>query len=150
MTRPSRRGAVRIALRVLAAAACCGCSSIFTRGQVQDAHGSPVGGAVVRVYDETGTTVLSLDRTDSHGCFLISMRAPKGQRRYMLDVEASGFQPARQDFSLGDDLLIAALAPASEPDPSRIHVATYAERTDRWIPDCAPPMTMGSASLGPN
>jgi Carboxypeptidase regulatory-like domain len=132
------------------AAACAGCSSIFTRGQVLDAQGNPLGGAVVRVFDATGTTALSLDRTDSHGCFLISVRAPKGQRRYTLDVEASGFRPARQDFSLGDDLLIAALAPASSPEPSGIHVATYSERTDRWIPDCAPPMTMGSDALTPN
>jgi uncharacterized protein YceK len=149
MTPSSRHGAVRSAFCVLAAIACCGCSSIFTRGQVQDGHGNPVGGAVVRVYDETGTTVLSLDRTDTHGCFLISVRAPKGQRRYTLDVEATGFRPARQDFSLGDDLLIAALALASEPAPSRVHVATSSERTERWIPDCAPPLTMGSDALTP-
>lgn len=144
------RGALRIASGLLAAAACGGCSSIFTRGLVDDGHGNPVGGAVVRAYDETGRTLLSIDRTDSHGCFLVRGRAPTGQKRFTLDIEAPGFRTAHLDFALSDDLLIAALAPSSSPDESRIHVATSPERTDRWIPDCAPPMTMGSQQLAPN
>lgn len=127
-----------------------GCSSIFTRGLVDDGHGNPVGGAEIRVLDETGTAVLALDRTDSHGCFLVSVRAPKGQQRYTLDVEAAGFKPARQEFDLRVDLLVAGLAPPSSPEPSRIRVATSSERADRWIPNCAPPLTMGSDALTPN
>jgi len=127
-----------------------GCSSIFTRGLISDDHGNPVGGATVRVFDETGVRQISFDVTNANGCFLISARAPKGQKRYTLDVEAPGFQPARQDFSLGDDVLIGNLAASSSPDPSRIHVATSSERSDRWIPNCAPPPTMGSDSLTPN
>jgi hypothetical protein len=141
----------RVALCVVAAAAvCCGCSSIFTRGMVDDGHGKAVGGAVVRVYDENGGTMISLDRTDANGCFLVRGRAPRGAKRFTLDVEAPGFRAARQDFALGDDLLIAQLSPDSDPGTSRIHVASYSERTDRWIPACAPPATMGSDSLTPN
>jgi hypothetical protein len=133
-----------------AAAVCAGCSSVFTRGLVDDGHGRPVGGATVRVYDETGVTQLSFDVTNANGCFLISTRALKGQRRYTLDIEASGFRPARQDFELGVDLVMANLASSSSPEQSRIHVATSSERADRWIPNCAPPLTMGSDALTPN
>jgi len=146
----SRRGAMRGAFLLAAAAVCAGCSSIFTRGLVDDGHGQPVGGATVRVFDETGATQLSLDVTNANGCFLISVRAPKGQRRYVLEIQASGFRVARQDFALRDDVLMGALAPSSSAEQSRIHVATSAERSDRWLPNCAPPLTMGSDALTPN
>jgi hypothetical protein len=149
MTEGPRRAA-RWAVFAAAAAICAGCSSIFTRGLVDDGHGNPVGGATVRVYDESGATPLSLDVTNANGCFLISTRASKGERRYMLDVQASGFQTARQSFALADDVLIADLAVSSSPQPSRIHVATSSERSDRWIPNCAPPNAMGSDALTPN
>ena len=137
-------------LLVIATAASAACSSVYTRGLVDDGHGRPVGGAVVRAYDETGATQLSLDVTNANGCFLMSARAPKGTKRYTLDIQSSGFRTARQDFALSDDVLIVELAPESEPGSSRMRVATPSERIDRWIPNCAPPNTMGSDALAPN
>ena len=146
----SHRRASGMALLVAAAAAAfAGCSTIFTRGLNDDGRGNPVGGAQVRVLDDQGAP-LALDITNAYGCFLISVRAPKGAKRYTLDVAASGFKPVRQDFALSADVLIVAIAPESSPDQSRIHVASSKERADRWIPNCAPPATMGSDSLTPN
>jgi hypothetical protein len=138
----------RTAFLIVAAAVCAGCSQVFTRGLIDDGHGNPVGGAQVRVLDATGAP-LALDLTNSYGCFLISARAPKGAKRYTIDVVAPGFKPVRQDFPLAADVLIGALASSSAPDESRLHVASPSERSDRWIPNCAPPLTMGSDALTP-
>ena len=122
---------------------------MFTRGLIDDGRGNPVVGAHVRVLDDTGAP-LAFTFTNVNGCFLISARAPKGAKRYTIDIAATGFKPVRQDFDLGADVLIGALAPSSTPEESRLHVATSSERSDRWIPICAPPATMGSDSLTPN
>lgn len=147
--RRSPRASRKVVLVLAAAAACAGCSSVFTRGLIDDGRGNPVVAARVRVLDDTGAP-LALSSTNASGCFLISARAPKGAKRYTIDVAASGFKPVRQDFDLGADVLIGSLAPTTEPQLSRIHVATPTERSDRWIPTCAPPATMGSDALTPN
>ena len=100
--------------------------------------------------DEAGNALLARDRTDSHGCFIFSLRAPKGQQRFTLEVEAARFRLARRDFARETDLLIAVLVPETDAGESRIRVATASERVDRWVPDCAPPMPPGAESLGPN
>lgn len=146
-----RRRRLRLLLPLAAAVALSpGCAAIFTRGQVEDAGGGPVGGADVRILDEAGSAMLARDRTDSHGCFFFSLRAPKGQQRFTIEVDAAGFRPARRDFARDTDLLIAVLAPAAAAGESQVRVATSSERLDRWVPNCVPPMPPGAESLGPN
>ncbi len=150
---PARREARRLrrALPLIAAVALVpGCAAIFTRGQVEDTIGGPVGGAEVRILDEAGNALLARDRTDSHGCFFFSLRAPKGQKRFTLEVEAPGFRLARRDFARETDLLIVVLAPTAAEGESQVRIATSAERLDRWVPDCVPPMPPGAESLGPD
>lgn len=146
-----RRGGFRRFLPLVAAVALApACATIFTRGQVEDASGDPVGGADVRILDEAGSALLARDRTDSHGCFFFSLRAPKGQPRFTIEVDAAGFRPARRDFARETDLLIAVLAPTAAAGESQVRVATSSERLDRWVPNCVPPMPPGAESLGPD
>jgi Carboxypeptidase regulatory-like domain len=126
------------------------CTGIWSRGIVEDSGTRAIGGAEVRVLDASGQRVISTDRTDVSGCFFFSLKPPKGERRFTLEVAAPGYRTVRHDFELETPILIAILASDNETGESEVRPATPAERTDRWGPQCVPPFPPGAQSLGPN
>lgn len=131
-----------------AAALITGCS-IWSRGLVS-ANGGPVGGADVRVLEAENGALVGATRTDSNGCFFLSLKAPRGQRHFTLEIGASGFKPARLNFELETPVLLATLTADSSERPSEIRPATASERSDQWTPQCVPPMPPGAEQLSPH
>jgi hypothetical protein len=146
-------GATRRSVAILGLGACAlaaACTGIWSRGIVEDSGTRAIGGAVVRVLDAQAERVISTDRTDVNGCFFFSLRPPKGEHRFTLEVSAPGYRTLRHEFALETPILVATLAADSESGESEIRAATPAERTDRWGPQCVPPMPPGAQSLSPN
>jgi hypothetical protein len=141
---PSRR-----LLSVCALVLTGGCTGVWSRGIVQDPGTLAIGGAEVWALDEHGDRMLAVVRTDANGCFLITAKPPKGERRFTLEISAPGFRAARATLPLETEILIASLVPTSESAASGIHPATTAERSERWGPQCAPPMSPGAQQLSP-
>jgi hypothetical protein len=143
----------RRAVAILGLGACslaAACTGIWSRGIVEDFGTRAIGGAQVRVLDAQAERVLSIDRTDVNGCFSFSLRPPKGERHFTLEVSAPGFRTVRHDFELETPILIATLASDAESGASEVRPATPAERTDRWGRECVPQLPPGAQSLGPN
>lgn len=148
MTR-SRAGR-RLALTLLAALPALRCATVSSRGLVEDGAGTPVGGARVRLLRAGGETVASAV-TDAHGCFFLQRTAPRGEKRFTLEIGAPSYRPARLDVPLQPPVLLATLAPDSSSGESRIRATTASERSEKWEPRCIPLFAGGGAqSLGPN
>src|SRR5262252_7829327 len=126
------------------------CTGVWSRGIVEGPGTLPLGNAEVKAYDEHGQRMLAVVRSDANGCFFITAKPEKGERRFTLEISAPGFRAARDGFPLETEILIATLEPESESAPSGIRAATTAERTDRWNPQCAPPMSPGAQQLSPH
>jgi len=145
--------ATRRAVAIVGLGACAltaACAGIWSRGIVEDSGTRAIGGAEVRVLDAQAERVLSTDRTDVNGCFFFSLKAPKGERRFTLEVSVQGYRTVRHDFELETPILIATLASDAETGVSEVRPATPAERTDRWGRECVPQLPPGAQSLGPN
>jgi len=110
------------------------CATVYSRGYVEDG-GAPVPAANVRLVDARGQTVAA-DRTDANGCFFLQRGAPKGDRRFTLEIGADGFKTAHLEVPLQPPIFRVVLAPATSPDESRIQETTPAERLDTWSPRC--------------
>jgi hypothetical protein len=147
MTR-SRAGR-RLALTLLAVPA-LRCATVYSRGLVEDGVGAPVGGAHVRLLGAGGETVAST-LTDAHGCFFLQRTAPRGEKRFTLEIGAQNTRAARLDVPRQPPILLATLVPASSDGEGRIRSMTASERSDRWERQCIPLFAGGGAqSLGPN
>ena len=120
------------------------CGTLYTRGLVEDAAGAPLGGASVRLSATTGEAV-AVASTDGHGCFFLQRSAPKGERRFQLEIAAPGFKAARLEVPLEPPILLATLAPDSSAAESRIRATTSAERAEKWDPRCIPLYPGGGA-----
>ena len=121
-----------------------GCATIYTRGLVEDAAGAPLGGASVRLSATTGEAVAAA-ATDGHGCFFLQRSAPKGQRRFTLEIAAPGFKAARLEVPLEPPILVGTLAPDPSAAESGIRPTTSAERAQKWEPRCIPLYPGGGA-----
>jgi hypothetical protein len=140
-------GRLALALVVLPALRC---ATIYSRGIVEDGARAPVGGASVRLLGPGGGTVASAI-TDAHGCFFLQQTAPRGEKRFILEIGADRYKAARLDVPLQPPILLATLAPDSSDGESRIRSMTASERSDEWERQCIPLFPGGGAqSLGPN
>ncbi len=128
-----------------------GCASIWTRGIVQDEQGGLVATASVRVVSVAGSNPVAMASTDMFGCFLVSHFAPRGERRFRLEVTAPGYELATFDLDLQAPvpILVATLARSAFGSQSAIHPATDSERKDRWEAFCDPLLPPGSQTLAP-
>lgn len=146
----SFRAGRRLGLTLLASLPALRCATIYSRGLVEDGAGAPVGGADVRLLRAGGETVASAV-TDDHGCFFLQRTAPRGERRFTLEIGAASYRPARLDVPLQPPVLLATLVADSSSGESRIRSTTAAERSGKWEPRCIPLFPGGGAqSLGPN
>ena len=132
-----------------AAALASGCSSIWSRGFVEDEQGRVVARASVRVTSAAGSGTVLDTATDEFGCFLFGRVPPKGERRFRLEVAAPGYEPATFDFELQTPILIARLAKPDSGARSEIHAASGEEREKKWETWCNPPLPPGSQQLAP-
>ncbi|HYX19519.1 MAG TPA: carboxypeptidase-like regulatory domain-containing protein [Thermoanaerobaculia bacterium] len=140
-------GRLALALCVLPALRC---ATVYSRGIVRDGAGAPVGGAMVRLLGSGGGTVAST-LTDAHGCFFLQRTAPRGEKRFTLEIGADRYKAARLDVPLQPPILLAILVPDSSDGESRIRTTTASERSDVWERQCIPLFAGGGAqSLGPN
>ena len=145
MTR--RRAAPIVALAFLPA---LGCATAYTRGIVEDAGGAAVPGASVRLVG-AGDRPVDTSLTDAHGCFFLQRTAPKGERRFTLEIGAEGYKSARLEVVLQPPILLATLATASSDGQSRIRPTTAGQRSEKWEPACIPLIAGGGAQqLAPN
>ena len=127
-----------------------GCATAYTRGIVEDPGGGAVAGANVRL-GGAGERPVETSLTDAHGCFLLQRTAPKGERRFTLEIGAEGYKSARLEVALQPPILLVTLAPDSSYGESRIRPTTSAERSEKWEPECIPLFAGGGAQqLAPN
>ena len=146
----SFRAGRRLGLTLLASLPALRCATIYSRGLVEDGAGTPVGGARVRLLRAGGETVASAV-TAARGCFFLQRTAPRGERRFTLEIGAASYRPARLDVPLQPPVLLANLVADSSSGESRIRSTTAAERSGKWEPRCIPLFPGGGAqSLGPN
>jgi hypothetical protein len=131
-------------LLLLLALSPLGCGTVYTRGLVEDAAGAPLGGASVRLSRADGEAVAAAS-TDAHGCFFLQRSAPKGQRRFRLEIGAPGFKAARREVPLQPPVLLATLVDDSAPGESGIRETTATERAEKWDPRCIPLYAGGGA-----
>ena len=137
------------ALFAIAAGLTSGCASIWSRGIVLDEQGHIVKNASVTVTSVAGSGTVADMPTDSFGCFLVARVAPKGERKFRLEVAAPGYAPATFEFRLETPILIAKLANADSPARSEIHPASRDEQDEKWTPYCNPPLPPGAQELAP-
>ena len=123
------------------------CATVYSRGYVEDG-GAPVPAANVRLLGADGQ-IVAADRTDANGCFFLQRGAPKGDRRFTLEIGADGFKTARLEVPLQPPIFRVVLAPTSSPDDSRIQETTPAERSHTWSPRCIPVFPGGAQQLSP-
>ena len=135
-------------LTLVAATLIGACSSIWSRGFVQDEQGRVVGRASVRVTSAAGSGTVVDTATDEFGCFLLGKVPPKGERRFQLEVAAPGYEPVTFDFDLQTPILITTLAKTGTGARSDIHAATTEEQEDKWTPYCNPSFS-GGQQLAP-
>jgi hypothetical protein len=142
-----RRSKSCLALTLLPA---LGCATAHSRGVVEDTAGAAIPGAPVRLVGAADRTVAAT-RTDAHGCFFLQRRAPKGEKRFTLEIGAEGYEPARRDVALQPPIFLVTLVPASSGAASRIRPATAEERSEKWEKQCIPLFAGGGAQeLSPN
>ncbi len=146
MSRARRR---RLCLLLLLALTALRCATVYTRGLVEDGAGAPLPGASVHLTGEGGVTVAAA-ATDGHGCFFLQRSAPKGERRFMLEVAAPGFKAARLEVPLEPPVLLVTLAPDSSAADSGIRATTSTERAEKWEPRCTPLLPPGAQELSPS
>ncbi len=140
--KPSRaRGRLLLAALILSALRC---ATAYTRGIVEDPGGAAVPGAAVRLVGADDRLVAA-DATDAHGCFFIQRTAPKGEKRFTLEITAPGYKAVRRDVPLQPPIFLATLVPSPSPGESAIRPTTAAERRDLWEPRCIPLFAGGGA-----
>ena len=133
-----------------AGALAVGCSTIYSRGLVEDLRGDPVAGADVRLLYAENASQVSARRADANGCFFFNLRAPRDRRHFTLEIGAAALKPARLDVPLQPPVLIATLAAASEEASSAIRPASLRERSEKWEPRCIPVYPPGAQQLAPS
>jgi len=150
---PTRRGFGAFPGLLAAAASTllsAGCATIYARGLVRDAGGSPVGNAVVRVTSDETARPIAVSKTDANGCFSVSELAPRHRRGFTIEAAAPGFEPAAFRFTLHSPILLATLAGASADARSEIRSMSPKERSTLWEPLCVPAIPREASSLSPD
>jgi hypothetical protein len=142
----TERGVGRVPLLFAASASflLAGCATVFSRGVVRDANGTPLGNVSIRITStQTGALVTS-GFTDAGGCFSMFKTAPRGEKRFLLDASASGFKPTTFALDLQTPILLGTLAAVSSEKASGFRKLRSEEAYTEWEMTCVPPSPTGN------
>jgi hypothetical protein len=140
---------VRFMALLLSTSLSAGCATVMARGVVRGADGRPVPDATIRVRASGEREPFLAAKSEADGCFNARELAPRGARRFTIELSAPGRKPISLETGTTSPILLVLLEPDSVDEASAVRPMTAAERSALWEPVCAAAIPRAASSLAP-